>query len=183
MVRDGLTNITKIEFLSCIEDERRQAFKSSTILSAFRKTGIWPYNPEIVLKTMKDRLPERTPSPDPSRMAHPQSSPFTTPLTLRQINKVADQLESVLEQDQDLNPTLTYNISRFIRGSLSLAAELVQAKRDLGRTRLAEEVRRRRRTSKNAQLQSGGPLRVENGRDMNLQSKDNDVEKARRLEG
>src|ERR1700722_12383229 len=84
MVRDGLTNITKIEFLSCIEDVRRQAFKSTTILSAFRKTGIWPYNPEIVLKPMQDRQPERTPSPDPT-MAHPQSSPFTTPLTLRLI--------------------------------------------------------------------------------------------------
>jgi hypothetical protein len=76
---------------------------------------------------------------------------------------------------------LTYNMSRFIRGSLSLATELVQTKRDLGRTRLAEEARTRRRASKNAQLQSGGPLRVENGRDMYRQTKEDDVEKARRL--
>src|ERR1700729_3526385 len=72
-------------------------------------------------------------------------------------------------------------MSRFIRGSLSLATELVQTKMDLGRTRLAEEVRRRRRASKNAQLQSEGPLRVENGRDMNRQTKEDDVERARRL--
>jgi hypothetical protein len=182
IVRDRLTNITKIEFLSCIEDVRRQAFKSTTILSAFRKTRIWPYNPEIVLKTIKDRQPERTPSPNPkSTTVHPQSSPFTTPLTLRQINKVASQLESVLEQDQYLALTFTDNISRFIRGSLSLATELVQTKRDLRRTRLAEEVRGRRRASKNAQLQSGEPLRVENGRDMNRQTKEDDVERARRL--
>ena len=44
MVRDGLVNITKLEFLSCIEDVRRQAFKESTILSAFQKTGIWLTN-------------------------------------------------------------------------------------------------------------------------------------------
>src|SRR5262249_45038944 len=119
---------------------------------------------------MKDRLPERTPSPD--HTAYPQSSPFTTPLTLRQINKVAGQLESVLEQDQDLDPRFTEDISRFIRGSLSLATELVQTKRDLGRTRLAEEVRRQRRASKNTQVQSGGPLRVENGRDINRQTKE-----------
>jgi hypothetical protein len=179
MVRDGLVNITKIEFLSCIEDVRRQAFKESTILSAFRKTGIWPYNPEIVLNTLKARQPERTPSPDPT--AHLQSSPFTTPLTLRQINKVADQLESVLEQDQTLDPTFTHNISRFVRGSLSLATELVQTKRDLGRTRLAEETARRRRASKNTSLQSGGRLRVEDAREMIRQNKEDDIEKARRL--
>jgi hypothetical protein len=77
---------------------------------------------------------------------------------------------------------LTYNMSRFIiRGSLSLATELVQTKRDLGRTRLAKEVRRRRRASKNANLQSGGPLRVENSPDINRQSKEDDIERARRL--
>jgi hypothetical protein len=76
---------------------------------------------------------------------------------------------------------LTYNMSRFIRGSLSLATELVQTKRDLGRSRLAKEVRRRRRASKNANLQSGWPLRVENSRDINRQSKEDDIERARRL--
>ena len=40
MVRDGLTKVTKLEFLSCIGRVRLQAFKQSTILSAFRKTGI-----------------------------------------------------------------------------------------------------------------------------------------------
>ncbi|KAJ6439193.1 hypothetical protein O9K51_08605 [Purpureocillium lavendulum] len=40
MARDGLVNITKIEFLSCIQDVRKEAFKESTIRSAFKKTGI-----------------------------------------------------------------------------------------------------------------------------------------------
>ncbi|KAJ6437104.1 FAD linked oxidase domain-containingprotein [Purpureocillium lavendulum] len=35
MARDGLINITKIEFLSCIQDVRKEAFKESTIRSAF----------------------------------------------------------------------------------------------------------------------------------------------------
>ena len=52
MVRDGIVNITKIEFLSCIQEVRRQAFKQSKILSAFQKTGIWPFNPHLVLQIL-----------------------------------------------------------------------------------------------------------------------------------
>jgi hypothetical protein len=155
MVRDGLVNITKLEFLSCIGRVRLQAFKQSTILSAFRKTGIWPFNPQLVLQILEARQAKKTPSP-PSSSGGLHSSPFATPLTLRQINKVADKLENILQEDEDLDPDFTYDLGRFIRGSLSLATELVQTKRDLGRTKMAEHLARQRRAMKNTPLQSGG---------------------------
>ena len=55
MVRDGLVNITKVEFLSVISDVWKQAFKPSTILAAFKKTGIYPFNPTGVLATVQER--------------------------------------------------------------------------------------------------------------------------------
>ena len=45
VVRDGCLQITKSEFLATIELVRRQALKKSTILSAFKRTGIVPWNP------------------------------------------------------------------------------------------------------------------------------------------
>lgn len=45
LIRDGITNITKLEFLGMIQGVRIKAFKDTTIHSAFRKTGIWPFNP------------------------------------------------------------------------------------------------------------------------------------------
>jgi hypothetical protein len=57
----------------------------------------------------------------------------------------------------------------------------VQTKRDLGRTRLAEETARRRQPGKNTSLQSGGRLRVEDARKIIRQNKEDDIEKARRL--
>ncbi|OAQ58232.1 DDE superfamily endonuclease [Pochonia chlamydosporia 170] len=66
MVRDGLTNVTKIEFLSCIQSVRKQAFKRSTIISAFRKTGISPFNPQPILEMLSQRAPIQTPSPVPA---------------------------------------------------------------------------------------------------------------------
>ena len=65
------------------------------------------------------------------------------------MNKVADKLESIIQEDPELDPNFTHNISRFIRGSLSLVTELIQTKRDLGRTKLAEQVARQYRVTKN----------------------------------
>ncbi|KAL2125756.1 hypothetical protein VTI74DRAFT_2848 [Chaetomium olivicolor] len=110
LVRDGLINITKIEFLSIIQGVRRQAFKRSTILSAFRKTGIFPFNPHTVLQVVQERQTRKTPTPPPRDPEH--SSPFSTPMTLRQINKVARGLEAMLEEDEDLDPDFAYDLSR-----------------------------------------------------------------------
>ncbi|KJZ70720.1 hypothetical protein HIM_09904 [Hirsutella minnesotensis 3608] len=151
MIRGGLVSITKTEFLSCIQQVRLQAFRPTTIQSAFRKTGIWPINSQIVLEVLQSRQMHRTPSP-PLRSG-PSSSPFETPLTLRQMNKVADRLETSLREDDGLNSDLRRDLGRFIWGSLSLATELVQTKRDLGRTKMAERTQQQRRSMKNAQLQ------------------------------
>ena len=59
MVRDGVTNITKLEFLSLFQQIRKQAFKRSTIHSAFKKTGIYPLNPQLVIEVLAARAPVR----------------------------------------------------------------------------------------------------------------------------
>ena len=90
IVRDGHINISKLEFLSIIEGVRRQAFKRNTLLSAFKKTGIWPFNPHPVLQNLKDRLVEEEANKTPSPPPEAPSSQFGTPITLQQINKVAN---------------------------------------------------------------------------------------------
>ena len=180
LVREGLVNITKIEFLSCIEEVRRQAFKKSTILSSFKKTGIWPFNPQPVLKILEERQAKKTPSP-PTSSGGIRSSPFSTPLTLRQMNKVADKLEDVLHEDQDLDAEFAHDVGRFIRGSLVNATELLQTKRDLGRTQYAQRIQKQRRAMKNSPLQSGGVLTVAQARHMVRQKEENLVAKARKM--
>ena len=64
----------------------------------------------------------------------------------------------------------------FIRGSLVNAAELLQTRRDLGRTKAAEHLNKMRRAGKNQRLQTGGVLKVAEGRRMAL-AKEIDEEK------
>ena len=61
MVRNGLANITKIEFLSGIQEVRKQAFEVDTIRSSFKETGIWPFNPQLVLARIDEILARSTP--------------------------------------------------------------------------------------------------------------------------
>jgi FtsZ-binding cell division protein ZapB len=46
----------KIEFLAAFKGFHRQAFKESTILSTFSKTGIVPYNSREVLGPLQERI-------------------------------------------------------------------------------------------------------------------------------
>ncbi|KID81501.1 transposase, partial [Metarhizium majus ARSEF 297] len=180
IVRDGVLNITKIEFLACIQAVRKQAFKTATILSAFRKTGISPYNPQPIIEALEQRAAIYTPTPSPPPYLYHSSSDFETPTTLRQINKVANRLEEVLE-DTSFEPEFTYNISRFIRGSLIAATELIQTKRDLGRTKAAQLLSQQRRAHKHRPLQNGGVLSVDDAREMVKQNDNDRLNAARRV--
>lgn len=100
LVRDGLTNITKVEFLSIIEGVRKQAFKQSTIISAFKKTGISPYNPVPILQN--------------------------TPVTIRQVNRVAWRIEKALYESPDADQSFVDDVQRLVRGCQSNTAELIQ---------------------------------------------------------
>ena len=172
LVRDGCTNITKLEFLDLIEDVRSKAFKPLTIQSAFEKTGIWPFNPIPVLTEIEKRQPT-TPTPPPSG-----SSNEVTPNTVRQFNKSANKIRRSLNNMDDEG---LLRLDRFIKASLTAANEVLQLKRDLGRTQYAERVQKARRQQKNYQLQSGGVLTVAEGREMVKKKIESDEARARRI--
>ena len=62
-----------------------------------------------------------------------------------------------------------------------MVSELIQTKRDLGRTKLAERLAKQRKALKNTQLNSGGRLYVTNGREMLVRREEDEVAKARKL--
>ena len=171
LVRDGITQITKLEFLGFIQQIRKQTFKESTIRSAFKKTGIIPFDPSIILEKLRDR--RATTPPDQTAS---QSSPFPTPLTIRRLNRLGDHILETLPDD--LNTDLTHNIERFIYGARVQATELIQIKNDLSRTKLAESARQAARAEKNRQLQHGGVMNVDDARAKIQKKRVDEVEKA-----
>lgn len=76
LVRDGINDLGKLEFLALIESVRDQAFKSIKIVSAFKKTGIWPFIPDVVLLQVAQRHEETTPPPLPNLTSSEPNTPY-----------------------------------------------------------------------------------------------------------
>ena len=176
IARDGCVNFDKLDFLNTIEQIRTQAFKTSTIQSAFKRTGIWPFCPEIILGPLRERTQARnrairTPSPRGNR----DPSPLKTPLTIRKLTMVANQLIDGVSNSQ---PEVQDTAKRFIRGALVQGTELLQTRKDLSRTQLAENTRLQRKRGSNRRLQSGGVLLVAEGRRMAMEKEEIALRKA-----
>jgi len=86
--RTGCTHFNKLEFLAAITSIRAQTFKASTIKSAFKKTGLYPFDPEVVIGSMRER---RSPTLEtPSQASSPPS--VHTPYTPRALESFAYSL-------------------------------------------------------------------------------------------
>jgi hypothetical protein len=77
-IQYGDLEYSKTEFLHAYQTIRDRTFKRQTILSAWQKTGLFPYNPSIVLNKMKQFQPV-------------QAIPLETPMTSRSAAKSAIQ--------------------------------------------------------------------------------------------
>ena len=74
--RTGCSDFNNVELLHALRSIREPTFKKNTILTAFRKTGLLPFAPKIVLKQLR-KAPSRptTPSTPPSLRSPSPSSP------------------------------------------------------------------------------------------------------------
>ena len=87
--RTGCSDFNKLEYFAALSTVREQTSKRTTILSAFRQTGLIPFNPDIVLC----KLPVATSSP-PSTPPPADCTPElpTVPLTIRSLKRQANEL-------------------------------------------------------------------------------------------
>ena len=171
--RTGCSDFNKIEFLTAITSIRVQAFKESTIISSFRKTGLIPYNPDRVLSQLSEYTP-----PGPSY--NPPTTPppiipevVSTPHTLQSLQRHAAYL-----QNQDpISPTFQRNLEQFIKGSLAQAQAGAQAYTELNNTNTAENARRTRQNRSRRSVQKGGVIYAHQARAIVKKKEDADTQK------
>ncbi|KFA80584.1 hypothetical protein S40288_11688 [Stachybotrys chartarum IBT 40288] len=150
--------------------------EANELARPFKKSGIWPLDGSQIISRVVEQQQQSTPTPPPIS----SSGESNTPTTYRQLDKTALKIKVVIAADPNFSPTKAALLSRFIKGALFSAAEGIQMRKDLSRTRYAEAVRAQRRASKNFRLKTGGVLSVEEAREMIVVKKDADLAKARR---
>lgn len=151
---------TKVEFLVVFNQFRRQAFKTSTIESAWRNTGLIPYNPEVVLQKVRNSLslPRQITS---KRLVY--TSLVNTPRIIRQVAEFGFELITY----PDISEVLRGSLLKFTRGGIAVARCGLLMEQRLEITIAAENARRSRKLEINKVLQKGGVLYAENARYMN----------------
>ena len=80
-----------------------------------------------------------------------------------------------------MDPAMAKRMDRLIKGAMITVTELGETKRDLGRTQYAAKVQQQRRVMKKTPLQSGGVLKVAEGRQMVRKKEVNELERARKM--
>ena len=128
---------------------QHQTFKESTVKSAFRKTGLIPYDPTIVINAIREYEPRVTSPTSPLR-----TNNLHTPRTFNKINIMADNINLNLAKPS-LSPSLGIQIGRFMKGTIAKLQSGAQAEKDLLHTQAAEAARAARKKGRSRVVQKG----------------------------
>jgi DDE superfamily endonuclease len=171
-VRTGDTTFSKTEFLAAFETFRKQAFKRDTILSAFRKTGIVPFDPSKVLTPLQNRvdaeykalgiegyntmLEEMEPEDE-------EDGPVT-PTGVKELHQFGTEILEELPDALKLSPTLALRIRKYIKGATIRIEFGAQTEEDLQHTQAAEAARAARNKTTQRRVLGGGIISVKEAR-------------------
>lgn len=159
-VQNGDETFSKVEFLNALNTFRRKAFKPTTIRSAWKKIGLIPYNPDLVVDKICQQLPpSRAVTPPPQQVWLPLDQ---TPRTIKDLRESMFNQAASGHITKELLPTW----SKFAKGAVAMAqkGELLETR--LNSITAAENARKARGRQPNRVLQSGGVLYAKDARRM-----------------
>ena len=151
--RHSTIRLPRIEQTLAYIKARARCFKSSSIEYSFRRAGIYPFNPEVLLSTLTPS--RRTLSPenqvisrisDGSRILRARSSPRTPKaLNLRQI-------VDLVQNDGDIPSSARERIRDLINFTEDRDTDAILARRELREKDVLLNTRKRRKKSKRVAL-------------------------------
>jgi DDE superfamily endonuclease/Tc5 transposase DNA-binding domain len=191
----GAQEVSRVDFFAFFQSFHDKTFKNPRIhKSAFRKTGLIPYNPLLVLEKMQEYRALTRPQTPPPRESSPiiPSSPafqtpplpqtsewaqFQTPLTLRSRKYAVDyiksrQIESV-EQGIPLSPTVLRVSEKVEKAAQSSMLSGALSKHRLQDLANAEAARKKLKEGSGKIVQKYGEIRVHHAR-LQIQAEEED---------
>jgi len=171
-VRMGDTDFSKIEFLAVFQSFHQEAFKQSTILSAFRKTGIVPYNPRQVVSRLQERAEHARRQEEAMRIEEEEEEEEDlerpkTPTTVSELWVASEGLFRDLSRADDeelISPRLCHRIEKYLHGSIIRLDFGAQVEKDLRAITKAQAARKARNSLPQRKILGGGILTVGDAR-------------------
>jgi hypothetical protein len=163
----GLTQMTKTDFFSIFQGFSDRTFKPKLIQSAFRKTGLVPFNPSIVLDAMKDYGGHQgtediwdessdsepafgTPPPLPWRQ-------YTTPITNIERKRGSEYIQQRI-QNGPITPTVIRVMQKVEKGTEKMVIQGQLSKELLAANNAYAKQRKERKEGSNKVVQKYGEI-------------------------
>ena len=153
--RSGCINFNKLEFLAGLAQIRKKTMLSQSIQHAFARTGLNPYDPQIVLRQMRENTtPPRTPEPQ-----NQGSSELGTPVTVRTTRRIGDSLWESPNLD-NLPERFQNRLAKFIDGAVLQAEQAARLQKELVeiQTQRSRRNDRQNQAGRRRIIQKGGYL-------------------------
>ena len=135
----GCVDFNKVKFLEALRSIHQKALKSSTILSAFRETGLILYRPKKVVDRLQEKERERQrdtelrqPATPPAPRPQATEPTFTTPLAICMFKQ---WLSNYMDPE---TPSYPEDLRKIAKVSVVFATENIILKNKLSHTRVAE---------------------------------------------
>ena len=155
-VRLGSSDFDRLDFLAAFNWMRSQTFTSSTITSAFKKTGFVPYNPELVLTKVRSlkqaTTPESQPVPVLAQTLH----------SAQDVIKFGQWFQDLLAKQAFVIPQgMRKPLAQFVKGSIANSFSRSIAERDLENIHKEAVVKRARKSLAGTVAQKGGWMSID----------------------
>ena len=179
-VRAGGVDFDKLDFLSIFQHMRNQTFTKSTILSSFKKTGLVPYDLNMVLHKITaiqdSRRRQATPPPslEPEWYAR-------TPRTSKELVDFGLGLHKALKDNHAVKKPFQKHLSRLVKGALASAHALEISDRDLELIHRTAVSKAARKKLDGRVAQVGGVISVRDVRAKASKHEEDELAKATRV--
>ena len=176
-VRAGNVEFDKLDFLAAFQKIRAQTFMESTIRSAWKNTGLIPYNPQVVLSkiaAIQNSTRPVTPPYQPPVFAR-------TPRTAKEVIAHGKKLQSTMRNLNIVDEGFQLHVDRFIKGSITSAHTRQSSERDLMATRQEAISKATRKKLSGNVAQKGGVISVKDVRQKAYQRQETELQKAEKI--
>jgi len=159
-VQYGDVEYSKTDFLAAYQTMRQRTFKSSTILSAWRKVGLFPFNPQVVLDKVKVYEPSQgiQPPQTPPRTLKPFQSTPTTGNRRAHQEYLSVRLFDHMNDLQALTPSYQTALMKYYKAVEPRLLESALLKGREAKRALQEIEKTRRKSGSKKHVQKNGVL-------------------------
>ena len=178
-VRAGNAAFNRLDFLDAFALMRENTFTKHTIKKAFYKTGLVPFDPEVVIEPLQEQIDSRQSTPEQAEVNEVNFQ--RTPKRPNHVIKLGKNLQLLIDSDclYQLPESVQNGLQRFIKAETVMSHTVELLQRDLNQALAVGDRKRKRQSLRSTVASKSGSMTVGQIRSSAAAREEDEVNKAR----